>query len=62
MVKYGWKVEEARHGRRHVWPVGDLCEHELEGDDCICGPTLEPDGEGGWFVIHHPLDGREEPA
>lgn len=47
----------------HVLPNNDLIEHEDEGDDCPCGPTLEPvpcvDGSMGWVVTHHSLDGRE---
>jgi len=48
---------------QHVYPLNDLIEHELEGDDCICGPEVEPikreDGSIGWLVTHHSLDGRE---
>lgn len=47
----------------HVLPVGDLIEHEDTGEDCLCGPTVEPvereDGSYGWLIIHHSLDGRE---
>lgn len=43
---------------QHVYPVNDLVEHELEGDDCVCGPTTEF-VEGGKVVVHHSLDGRE---
>jgi hypothetical protein len=47
----------------HTYPVGDLIEHELEGDGCPCGVTVEPvkrdDGTFGWLYIHHSLDGRE---
>jgi hypothetical protein len=46
----------------HVTPVGDLIEHDTDGD-CICGPTAEPverdDGSFGWVMVHHSLDGRE---
>jgi len=48
----------------HVLPVGDLIEHDSDGDDCPCGPTTEPvpDGDGaiGWLITHHSLDGREK--
>lgn len=48
----------------HTYPVGDLVEHDIDGGDCICGPTIEPvfreDGSSGWNVIHHSLDGREQ--
>lgn len=47
----------------HVSPINDLIEHDLESDDCICGPRMEPvkreDGYVGWVVVHHPMDGRE---
>lgn len=47
----------------HVYPVGDLIDHELEGDDCPCGPETIPvkcdDGPVGWEIVHHSLDGRE---
>jgi hypothetical protein len=49
----------------HVWPRGDLIEHDADDDDagCLCGPTVEPvprpDGSIGWLIIHHALDGRE---
>ena len=48
----------------HVLPIGDLIEHEDQGDDCPCGPTTEPvpaaDGSMGWLITHHSLDGREQ--
>ncbi len=48
----------------HTYPLSDLVEHELEGDGCVCGPTLIPvereDGSIGWLVVHHSLDGREQ--
>lgn len=47
----------------HVLPLGDLIEHEDVGEDCPCGPRVEPvprpDGSFGWMVVHHSLDGRE---
>lgn len=50
-------------GAVHTYPVADLIEHETEGDECPCGPTVEPverdDGSIGWHLIHHSLDGRE---
>jgi len=48
---------------QHVFPVNDLIEHDLESDDCVCGPAIEPveadDGSIGWLVSHNSLDGRE---
>lgn len=47
----------------HVLPINDLIEHENEGADCLCGPTVElvnaDDGTVGTLVIHNSLDGRE---
>jgi hypothetical protein len=47
----------------HVYPVGDLIEHDTDGDDCVCGPTAEPverdDGSLVFMMVHHSLDGRE---
>ncbi len=47
----------------HVSPLGDLIEHDTDGDDCLCGPRTEPverdDGSYGWVIVHHSLDGRE---
>ena len=47
----------------HVYPLGDLVEHDTDGDDCVCGPEIEAvetdDGGINWLVIHHSLDGRE---
>ena len=47
----------------HVSPIGDLIEHDTEGDGCLCGPSLEAvpreDGTYGWVMTHHALDGRE---
>lgn len=38
-------------------------EHDTDGGDCWCGPTIEPveheDGSMGWLYVHHSLDGRE---
>lgn len=47
----------------HTLPSNDLIEHDSEGDDCPCGPTVTPikldTGEVNWHVLHHSLDGRE---
>lgn len=48
----------------HVFPLNDQMSHELEEDDCPCGPTNEgirrEDGSYGWVIVHHSLDGREK--
>lgn len=50
-------------GPVHIYPPFDLIRHDLEGEDCICGPDVIPveryDGSMGWMVSHHSLDGRE---
>lgn len=47
----------------HVYPTGDLIDHDTNTDECVCGPTPDPvfreDGSCGWVLIHHSLDGRE---
>jgi hypothetical protein len=47
----------------HAAPINDLIDHDLDGDGCVCGPTVEavrrPDGSNGWLVTHNSLDGRE---
>ncbi|MCA1571994.1 MAG: hypothetical protein LC798_17115 [Chloroflexi bacterium] len=47
----------------HVFPLGDLVDHDTDGGECPCGPRNEPvkrdDGSFGWLVVHHSLDGRE---
>lgn len=54
-------------GTLHVSPIGDLIDHvmDLEGA-CPCGPTTEAvfdrDGAAGWMIVHHSLDGREQPS
>jgi len=47
----------------HVYPTGDVIEHDVGGGECPCGPSTEPvprpDGSMGWLIKHHSLDGRE---
>ncbi len=40
----------------HVYPVGDLKEHNLTRD-CWCRPAVDTDLE---MVIHNSMDGREQ--
>jgi hypothetical protein len=48
----------------HVYPQRDLIEHEVNGENCPCVPTVEPiereDGSFGWLHLHHSFDGREQ--
>lgn len=50
----------------HVYPVNDLIDHDIESDECPCGPRVEPverdDGTVGWVLVHHSLDEAETQA
>lgn len=52
-----------QHAILHTVPVGDLIEHDTDGEPCVCGATMEifigPLGNCGTVVTHHSLDGRE---
>ena len=57
--------EDEGSGPVHVVPCGDLIEHELDGDECVCGPDVEYFREDGTaflvpLITHHSLDGREQ--
>lgn len=41
-----------------IVPERDLCDHDLIGFDCLCGPSVDF-SEGLPIVTHHSLDGRE---
>jgi len=47
----------------HVFPVMNLVDHDIDTDDCVCGPTVEAekcdDGSVAWLITHHALDGRD---
>lgn len=47
----------------HVYPVGDLIQHDVDGGECPCRPDTEAvpcdDGSYGRLVTHHSMDGRE---
>lgn len=42
----------------HIYPVNDIHEHKIEGDDCWCAPLIEWEGEQK-IVIHNAADKRE---
>lgn len=44
----------------HVFPEDDLIAHEIDGEDCPCGPREEVGEHGNWISVHHSLDGREQ--
>ena len=42
----------------HLVPRGDCIEHVCGGEECICGPTVQPirrDGGWQWIAQHHAL-------
>ncbi len=41
----------------HVYPLGDLETHVLEGTQCKCNPRIETENE--IIVVHNSFDGRE---
>jgi hypothetical protein len=43
----------------HVYPVGDLKEHQLVGYECKCNPKIEVQSNKGLVVIHNSYDNRE---
>lgn len=57
-----WRTEARPQGIVAVWPLADAIEHEVDSDECVCGPTSElvrnEDGPDGWLLTHHALDGR----
>lgn len=61
-----WLAIEDEHDPHtaHVIPIDDHVQHEDDGTECICGPTVEHltanDGGDAWLVTHHSLDGREQ--
>jgi hypothetical protein len=44
----------------HVYPLGDLREHETDGEGCWCRPAFDYSDDGDLIVIHNALDRREE--
>lgn len=39
----------------HIYPIGDLREHNTDGADCWCSPQHEGD-----MIVHNSMDRREE--
>ena len=58
-----WTLDHQNSAHHHLYPNDDLIEHDVDGGDCICGPTTEAvfrdDGSNWWLTAHHSLDGRE---
>lgn len=42
----------------HVYPIDDIVSHILQGDGCLCSPSVET-VEGGAVVVHNSWDDRE---
>lgn len=42
----------------HVYPVGDLSNHNIEDGKCYCRPRSE-EWHGSTIIIHNSFDGRE---
>lgn len=43
----------------HVYPIRDLCRHNLRGVECWCEPVVKPLEGGRRMVVHNSMDGRE---
>lgn len=41
---------------QHIYPLGDIFEHDFSGLDCDCNPSIDWNGE---LVIHKAFDGRD---
>lgn len=46
--------------RIHIWPAIDAVAHDLEGDECVCGPDVEYLSDR-ILVTHHPVLADPEP-
>lgn len=58
----GWRVHVDGRSPSHVWPVDDVIEHDVVGEDCVCGPEavlIETNDGDVWQIVHASLDGRE---
>jgi hypothetical protein len=43
----------------HVYPLGDIELHKLEGTDCKCEPNIIIESNSDIIVVHNSFDGRE---
>lgn len=64
-LNQGWRAEF--DGRTvQLFPLGDLVDHDLTSDTCLCGVALRilraPSGAAVELVSHHALDGRDADA
>lgn len=41
----------------HVYPIGDIEEHILEGTQCWCCPEIREE-YGQFIIVHNAFDGR----
>jgi hypothetical protein len=59
----GWGLTTVKfddgHVEFHNHPIGDLREHDLDGLECWCRPTLDSESNG-LLTVHNSADRREE--
>ena len=43
----------------HTYPARDVIDHDTDGGDCACVPTVEAvfaeDGSNGWLITHNQI-------
>lgn len=44
----------------HVYPMGDLFEHQTQRD-CWCRPEIKEVAKDGYVIIHNAIDNRFNP-
>lgn len=58
-----WRCHtHVNEGPIHVWPDDDQIDHDIDSDECVCGPIVEvythDDHPDTYLVIHFALDRR----
>lgn len=50
-----WQLHEdlGEDGFRHIWPVEDTREHQVEGVGCWCSPVIDLEHD---LVIHNRVE------
>lgn len=58
----GWVTLQVTSDEVQVYPADDLIAHELNEDQCVCGPAVEliqrPGLRDVYMFTHQALDGR----
>lgn len=54
-----WVRETGGRLPTHVYPLHDLRDHDTDGHDCWCNPSIEH-VEGDQIIVHNSADGREK--